>query len=115
MVNSLTKEQRKSLLMLADAEWDLLRSSIKNHYKLGSCMPEAFNFLVALTSKQWQTVEQELTEVREKQGVILQALRKQVRYKVFKKNKAEYMRKYMQEHRRKDRTDHGQGSNQDSG
>lgn len=114
MANSLTKEQEKTLLLLTDSKWASLQKTMKNHYKLGSCIPLAYGFLVALTNEQWQTVDLVLTKLRVKHEDVLNLMRKKVRSEQNKTKKSEYMREYMQRYRRKVRCKHGQGSNQDS-
>ncbi len=114
MIN-LTNEQQKKLLLLTDAEWKLLRSSIKNHYKLGSCMPETYDFLLALTSEQWQTIETKVSQLRIDNKQVLKTLRRETRQQATKVRKTEYMRDYMRRYRLQHRgATNGQVCNQDS-
>lgn len=111
---SLTKEQEKTLLLLSGVKWKKLRQTMKYHFKIGSYIPKAFNHLIALTSKQWHTIERRLTSVRKLNSDKLQLARKQVREEAYKNNKTEYMRNYMQRYRQRNGEKNGQGINQDS-
>lgn len=111
----LTNDQQKQLLLLTNSAWLKLRSEMKKHYKLGSCMPLTFPFLLALTSEQWQTVDMKLSRLRVINQEALQTLRRDTRKKQSKQNKTEYMRSYMQRYRQQKGASNGQISNQGSG
>lgn len=106
----LTTDQQKQLLMLTTSKWNELRKLVKSHYKLGSCMPIEYTFLVALTSEQWQTVVKKLIQLRQSNRKRLQVLRKQARQEATKVKKKDYMRSYMQQYRQRKEQQHGQDS-----
>lgn len=110
----LTKEQQKQLLLLTDTNWRQLRADMRKHYRLGIDMTSEYTFLLALTSKQWQSVDKEITRLRVDNKDLLTSLRRETRQQSSRSRKTEYMREYMKNYRQRKEAPHGQISNQNS-
>ena len=109
-MSSITNDQQKELLLLADSKWRTLRTEMRAHYKLGTDLTTDHRYLLALTNEQWHTLEAKLADLRYAHRDKLSALRKKAKAEASRLKKREYMRQYMHTYRTKKEQTNGQGS-----